>query len=280
MNELDRGAIGNNKSSIHESAKNEQHRLLKVIWNDESVALKQCGFNAQGINIYRQNLLANAKRALTISFPTVFELLDSDISERLVYQFLRVSPPNLGDWTQWGENFSDFLGTTEVGADYPYIADCAALDWHVHCALHGPDQILISSTLQLLGESEPEQLFITFNHNVKILKTIYPLTDIFQAHHHSDELQRKSAMSAAKKALSGKNVEQVVMIYRPEFQPQVTTLSASEGALMSSLLSGQSLAQSLDALKYDNEFSFEHFSFEQWLFTAIERNLINIIKEK
>jgi hypothetical protein len=257
MNELGKSEIGNNESTIHESAKNEQHILLEVIWNDESIALEQCGFNAQGINIYRQNLLANAQR------------------ESLVYQFLQVSPPNLGDWTQWGEKFSDFLGTTEVAADYPYLANCAALDWHVHCALHGPDQILISSTLQLLGESEPEQLFITFNQNVKILKTIYPLTDIFQAHHHSDELQRKSAMSAAKKALLGKPVEQIVMVYRPEFQPQVTTVSASEGAFMSYLLSGQSLAQSLDALKYDNE-----FSFEQWLFTAIERNLINIIKEK
>jgi hypothetical protein len=65
------------------------------------------------------------------------------------------------------------------------------------------------------------------------------------------------------------------MIFRPEFQPQVTTLSASEGTFMFSLLSGQSLAQSLDALKYNNE-----FSFEQWLFIAIERNLINLIKEK
>jgi hypothetical protein len=275
MNALGKSEIGKNESTINESAKNEQHMLLEVIWNDESIAIEQCGFNAQGINIYRQNLLANAQRALTISFPTVFELLDSDISESLVYQFLRVSPPNRGDWTQWGENFSDFLDTTEVGADYPYLADCAALDWHVHCALHGPDQTLISSTLQLLSEGQPEQLFIAFNHNVKVFKTAYPLTEIFQAHHHSDELQRKAAMSAAKKALSGKPIEQVVMVCRPEFQPQVTTLSASEGAFMLALLSGQSLAQSLDAVKYNNE-----FSFEQWLFTAIERNLINFIKEK
>lgn len=264
-----------NELSNNELAKNEQHLLLEAIWNDESSVLALCGFNAQGINIYRQSLLANAQRALSISFPTVFELLDSDISESLVYQFLRLSPPNRGDWTQWGENFSHFLSTTEVGAHYPYLADCATLDWYVHCALHGRDQTLISSTLQLFSDSEPEQIFIAFNQNVKVLKTGYPLMDIFQAHHDSDELQRETAMSDAKKALSKISFEQIVMVYRPEFQPKVTTLSASEGKFMLALLAGQSLAQSLDAVKYDNE-----FSFEQWLFTAIERNLINTIKEK
>jgi hypothetical protein len=264
-----------NDLSNNEIAKNEQHLLLEAIWNDESSALAQCGFNTQGINIYRRNLLANAQRALNISFPTVFELLDSDMSESLVYQFLRLSPPNRGDWTQWGENFSDFLSTTEVGADYPYIADCATLDWHVHFALHGIDQTLASTTLQLFSESEPEQLFIIFNQNVKVFKTVYPLTEIFQAHHHSDEFQRAAAMSDAQKALSKVSFEQIVMVYRPEFLPKVTTISASEGKFMLALLAGQSLSQSLDMVKHDNE-----FSFEQWLLTAIERNLINLIKEK
>ena len=264
-----------NDLSHNEIATNRQHLLLEAIWNDDSAALAQCGFNTQGINIYRRNLLANAQRALNISFPTVFELLDSDMSESLVYQFLRLSPPNRGDWTQWGENFSHFLSTTEVGADYPYIADCATLDWHVHCALHGIDQTLASSTLQLFSESEPEQLVIAFNQNVKVFKTVYPLTEIFQAHHHNDEFKREAAMNDAKKALSRDSFEQIVMVYRPEFQPKVTTLSASEGKFMLALLAGQSLSQSLDTVKHDNE-----FSFEQWLFTAIERNLINIIKEK
>ena len=275
MNELCKSEISNNESTINESVNNEQHLLLEAIWNDESIALEQCGFNAQGINIYRRNLLANAQRALNISFPTVFELLDSDISESLVYQFLRVSPPNRGDWTQWGENFSHFLSATEVGADYPYLADCAALDWHVHCALHGRDQSLASSTLQLLSEGEPEQLFIIFNQNVKVLKTAYPLTEIFQAHHNNDERQREIAMTEAQLALSEKAVEQVVMVYRPEFQPQVIRLTTSEAEFMLCLSSGKSLEQALELVKQYND-----FSFEQWLFSAIERNLIYYFKEK
>jgi hypothetical protein len=65
------------------------------------------------------------------------------------------------------------------------------------------------------------------------------------------------------------------MVYRPEFQPKVTRLTANDGIFMTCLLSGESLEQALDAVKNNRD-----FSFEQWLITAIERNLIYYFKEK
>jgi hypothetical protein len=264
-----------NKQGRTESDKSLQQILLEVIWDDKSSVLEECGFDVKGIHVYRRNLLANAKRALTISFPTVFELLDSDTGEKIVYQYLRSSPPNQGDWAQWGESFSHFLEATEVGGNYPYICDCAALDWHIHCALNGRDQTLMKTSLQLLRESEPERIFIELNQNVHVLKTAFPIEDIFHAHHHEDELQRKVAMDNAKESLSVKRLEQVVMVYRPEFQPKVTTLTLSEGKFMNALLAGKSLEHALNAVNTDNE-----FSFEQWLVSAIERNIIYNFSEK
>lgn len=253
---------------------NEQQRLLNAIWSDEPSVLAQSGFNAQGINIYRRNLLANAQRALSISYPTIFELLDGDVSDNLTHQFLKRSPPHQGDWAQWGETLANFVATTGVGDDYPYLSDCAALDWHIHCALHGKDQTFDRSSLQLLGDIEPEHIIVEFNQNVTLLKTQYPITDIFQAHHHSIESQRAVAMNKAQEALSLTPVEHIVMVYRPEFQPQVTKLTTREGEFMRCLMSGKSLAQSLDVVSHDCD-----FSFEKWLITAIEHNLIYHFKE-
>lgn len=95
--------------AISEQYINEQQRLLDAIWSDElsgkplsnQITNSRHGFSAQGIDIYRRNLLANAQRALSITFPTVFELLDSDVSAALVKQFLQTSPPTQGDWAQW-----------------------------------------------------------------------------------------------------------------------------------------------------------------------------------
>jgi hypothetical protein len=263
---------------------NQQQHLLNAIWSNESPLRVKNDFDSQsydaqsfdikGINIYRRNLLANAKRALIISFPTVFELLDSDVSEEIVLQFLKYCPPSQGDWTQWGEAFSSFLATTQVASDYPYLPDCAALDWHIHCALHGKDQVLAQSSLSLLSDIEPDSIVVEFNNNVTLIKTKYPIAEIFDAHHHSDELERESSMKQAQVLLSRKSKKQVVMIYRPEFQPKVITLTPSEGEFMLNLITEKSLAESLDATN-----DYTDFSFEQWLVTAIERNLIYTFKE-
>lgn len=292
MTELNKRPItqGQSEYSNDEHSSNEQQQLLEAIWVDDfsivdsptfealilqPSSVSNCSFDPQGIIIYRRNLLATAQQALSISFPTVFALLDSDIAQDIVQQYLRVSPPSQGDWAKWGESFADFIATTEVGNNYPYLSDCATVDWHVHCALHGIDQALDQTSLQLLSDSEPEHIFIEFNQNVKVLKTIYPLTNIFDAHHHSELLQREVAMQRAQQALLTEPKEQVVMIYRPEFQPKVKTLTDSDSAFILNLLSGKSLEYSLESVSSDNT-----FSFEQWLFIAIELNLIHYFKEK
>ncbi|NQZ51586.1 MAG: putative DNA-binding domain-containing protein [Moritella sp.] len=259
---------------MNDSFINEQQRLLDTIWSDEESGTALNGFSTQGISIYRRNLLANAERALSITFPTVFELLDSDIRTDLVQQFLKTSPPIQGDWGQWGAEFSEFIAATKIGVDYPYLAHCAALDWHVHCALHGCDQSLDQTSLQLLANCEPEHVFITFNDNVKLLSTSYPVAEIFDAHHHDDQVQRDVALNLAKQALSSVLVDHTVMIYRPEFKPQVTKLTESEGRFILSLMLGDSLAQSLDTVRHDSR-----FSFQAWLISAIEHNLIHYFKE-
>jgi len=253
---------------------NEQQCLLNAIWSDDPKVVVQSGFDVNGINIYRRNLLANAKRALSISFPTIFKLLDGDVSEHIAYQFLKTSPPNKGDWAQWGESLPRFIATTDIGSEYPYLADCATLDWHVHCALHGIDQAFQQATLKLLADNEPEHIFVKFNLNVKLIETQYPITDIFYAHHGNDEAQRNISMSNAQQALASTIEVQTVMSYRPEFESKVTTLLAHESIFMRCLMSGQSLAQSLNTIK-ENKL----FSFEIWLIKAIERNLIYYFKE-
>lgn len=270
MNVHDESELANNDEPMI----NEQQRLLAAIWSDDPKVIAHSGFDVRGINIYRRNLSANAQRALSISFPTIFALLDSDVSAQISHQFLKSSPPEQGHWAQWGEALASFIATTDISHEYSYLSDCAALDWHVHCAVHGVDKTFEQASLQLLGECEPEHIFITFNPNVRLLETKYPITDIFYAHHGDDELQRKVHMNNAQKALASTLKEQTVMIYRPEFQPKVTTLIKGEDIFMRSLMSGQSLAQSLNLVIKN-----KHFSFERWLVKAIERNLIYYFKE-
>jgi hypothetical protein len=263
------------KADKRKADHNLQHLLVSAIWSDESTALTDNVFNAQGINIYRRNLVANAHRALMVSFPTVFKLLDGDVGENLVTEFLRFSPPEQGDWSQWGFFFPQFLDSLAVAEHYPYLADCASLDWNVHLALSGSDQTLDQASLHLLSECEPENIYIKFNANVKLLKTVYPLTEIFHAHHHADDGYRKTSMLEAKTALANNPVNNLVMVCRPEFKPEVITIPGSEGEFTELLMAGISLGQALDAVSRDGK-----FSFEKWLISAMKHNLIYTFKEK
>jgi len=254
---------------------NTQQQLLTAIWQTESSVIANHNLDERGINIYRRNLFANAQRALSISFPTIFSLLDSDASAKLSQEFLRFSPPNQGDWTSWGAEFPKFLDQAVVTVNYLYLADCARLDWHIHCALHGIDQNFEQSSLKLLLDNDPEHIRVKFNQNVSLLNSPYPIIDIFEAHHHSDKNQREIAMAKAQQALSTNLVEQVVMVYRPGFQPKVKHVTASEVKFIHCLMAGKSLAYSLDTVTNDKD-----FIFEQWLITAIEQNLIYHFNEE
>ncbi len=243
---------------------NEQQRLFAAIRGEDVGE-----FSAQGIAIYRRNLLANAQRALAISFPTIFELLDSNDSEQLVADFLRFSPPSQGDWGQWGAVFSAFISQHELSDDYAYLADCAALDWAVHQALHGIDTTLDSASLQQLADVEPSQLTVVINPNVVIMTSEFPLVDIFDAHHHENDGMREDALSRVQAQLSDESVASAVMVFRPEYQPRVCSISSDEAIFMQALLANKSLGETLDKMS-----DFPDFSFEQWLIKAIENNLI------
>lgn len=247
----------------------EQQNLLTLIFNDNPALLAESGFDIRGINIYRRNLFANAQRALSITYPTIFQLLDSDVSDDLVKQFLKLCPPEQGDWAQWGEEFPHFIATHQISHEYHYLPDCALLDWYRHCGLHGKDQNFNHDSLSLLGTSEPEKVYVTFNQNVILMDTRYPIVDIFNAHHHPDQEQREMAMRDAKIALSIALQEHTVMIFRPEFLPKVTIIQEGEMQFMKALFEGESLGVSLDTVSHDKS-----FSFEKWLIMAIEQNLV------
>lgn len=249
----------------------EQQVLLDAIWHPEN----NNGFDSRGIAIYRRNLLANATRALSISFPTIFMLLNSDISQQATSDFLNIVPPKQGDWAQWGEDFANFLTVQSQIAQYPYLPDCAALDWSIHLAQHGEDNTVDQASLQRLADTEPQHIIVEFNPNVSMIVSEYPIVDIYDAHHAEHQLSRKQAMQRAKSALMTSNKRTSVLIYRPEYQPQARELKEAEAMFVKHLLAGDSLAFALDQVSGDSK-----FSFEQWLITAIEHNLILRFKEK
>ncbi|MEH6577776.1 MAG: DNA-binding domain-containing protein [Amphritea sp.] len=240
----------------------EQQLLIEAIYGRENT-----GLCPEGVDIYRNNLTASARRALAISYPTVVALLGEELFALCCQQFLSRTPPTDGDWAQWGDLFTVFLSAHPALKDYPYICDCAELDWKLHQANQGADQLLDQSTLGLLANGDPHALHIEFNMNLNLVISAFPIELIYMAHHSPLESQRQLAMAQAKVKIQQGGAE-TVLVYRPQFKPLCKGISEAETTFIATLIAGYSLADALDAVSEDN------FSFQQWLISAIENNLI------
>jgi hypothetical protein len=104
-----------------------QNALLKAIFaNDAEDAALGFQNNHRGLRVYRANLRATALQALTISFPTVAELVGPDILRYTSNKLLQLSPPQHGNWARWGEQLPEILAAIPELDAFPFVADCVS----------------------------------------------------------------------------------------------------------------------------------------------------------
>lgn len=240
----------------------EQQLLIDAIYGNDDHQL-----DPAGVDIYRRNLEASAIRALSISFPTVEELIGEDLFGYFSHQYLRTTPPEGGNWASWGETFPDMLVDHPAIEDYPFISDCAKLDWLLHLCGQGIDQAVMQDSLQLLASEDPDNLYVQFNGNLHLLSSPYPVASIYQLHQSDSEEARRALMNQVKAKLS-EGIGEHLVTYRPQFKPLCSEVDSAEQRIFSALQAGNSLSSALELLGED-EFSFEH-----WLVSCLERNLI------
>lgn len=246
--------------------KSEQQRLIAAIFAGEGIS----GFEPKGLAIYQRNLQATALRALEITYPTVEQLIGKDLFRYAANRLLVLSPLAAGDWGTWGADFGDLLDHLIELEDYPYVADCARLDFRVHLANRAADSSVDVSSLQLLGTASTDRLRLTLSDGVGLLASDYPIVDIWMAHHDQHGSARRWIDAAQEKMTQG--VGQTALVYRRHYRSHARAVGSAERDWLQSLEEGVSLA---DALERARQTGFE---FEQWLPQAVADNLISNVE--
>lgn len=238
-----------------------QSTLVSAIYNRTAAS----AFDAQGLAVYQRSLSANAKRALEISFPTVKQLLGNEFFSQLCVNFLHAHPLTTGDWGDWGCELPRWLACSRELADYPYLDDCAQLDWLCHQSERAGNIATDLNSLPLLAENDIYQVTIKLCSGVFILTSQYPVVDIWNAHQGAEKSTRLFAQAA--QSITNKE-PQSALVWRPEWKPKVKKITASEFLFLQHTLAGQSVGESLDAM------SSTDFSFQTWLPQALENGLL------
>lgn len=260
------------------SVEQQQQELIAAIFPQNDATTENLdNFDQRGLAIYRNNLLATAQQALTVSFPTVGQLIGDDLFAFACRQLLISCPPKEGDWGVWGKDFSSLLADLPALAEYPFVADIAQLDWLRHHCMRAKNSVVDQQSLQLLASTSLDELYLEFSSSQFLMTSKYPVIEFWLAHQSAAATARADTLAEqyleqALAKLTENDFVQRVLVYRPNFKAQVRELSTTEYDWLRQINQGISVGHALDNMA-DSD-----FDFAQWLGQALEHNLIRCFK--
>lgn len=239
-----------------------QNQLLDAIF----ATTPNTEFSKQGLTVYRANLRATATRALTITFPTVLEMIGEELLSHAADRLLQIDPPRAGDWAQWGVELPQVLAEMPELADYPFVAECAALDYRCHQLVRAADVFFERSSLDVMQHYDADDIIVDVNPTLELFTTRFPVAGIRAAHRIENTQLRQQAL--AKAAQETIHVEACFgACLKSGYDMLVLELSALEYRWLN-LLKTSSLGHALTAIEGTD------FAFEKWLPKAVNHHLI------
>jgi hypothetical protein len=166
---------------------------VATIFND-STALAGLGVvdggldGAARIAIYRNNVLANYRKALAATYPVVQALVGPAFFGAAVENFVRAHPSTRGDVNRYGGELARFLTTYPPARGLPYLPDVARLEWAIDQASIAADASPLD--LELLSgvpESALGELRFTLHPSAQFVVSRYPIFRIWQANQRGHE---------------------------------------------------------------------------------------------
>ena len=211
---------------------------------------------ARGLAAYRGNVEAAAVRALASAFPTVQARVGAGDFAHLVRSYLSVDPPQSGDLGEWGERLPTWLCELPALVGWPYLGDCAALDWAVHRCERAADVEFDAGSLGLLERLDPDRLHLRLRPGSAVLASSWPIATIHAAHR-----DRVDGFEAARAALAARRAEQVLVV-RSGWRGVVHPIDLPTFDWMRDLLDGCDLGRALER-------AGPGFEFAEWLAAAL-----------
>ena len=250
-------------SASHTAEGQRQQRLLAALLADHADAsgLPTREHDARalrGLQAYRANADAAAARALASAFPTVQALIGDDDFTHLAREFWRAAPPRRGDVGEWGDAFAAWLQAHTAFAEWPYLGDCARLDWALHQCERAADTSFDADSIARLGDTDPARLRLQLATGTVVLASRWPIAMILDAHRCGDD----AAFDAVRQALAGQHGESA-LVSRQGWKGTVHLLDAATAAFTRELLAGADLATALAQ-------AGAAFDFAAWLAGALQ----------
>ena len=185
-------------------------------------------------SVYRNNVAVSLSEALEVTFPVIRKLVGDEFFKAMAGVFLRQHQPDSPVLMFYGTPMPAFLEGFDPVTHLGYLPDVARIELALCRSYHAADTPPLDPiALQAIA---PDNLLKTHLHlapSVHLIRSKWPAASIFHANSSDDAPQPEMR-------------PEDVLITRPEFDPQVTTLPPGAGAFIAALIDNAPLD---DALK-------------------------------
>jgi hypothetical protein len=149
---------------------------------DAAAAQLADGLSPDRLDIYRNTFVANATRALRLTYPAVHKLVGDDFFQAAAASFVAQHPPRSACFDDYGEVFAAFLADFQPALSLAYLADVARIEWAVSRAIHADDVAPLDlARLVALSPEEQERVSFVPHPSVSLLSLAAPADVIWRA---------------------------------------------------------------------------------------------------
>jgi len=201
--------------------------------------------------VYRRALFANYRNALAATYPVVKRLVGAASFNAAVDAFVADHPAASGDLNLYGDTFGAFLAACPLAADFPYLADVAALEWaqdeanRAADSASSPRDVLAELTIMATAQLPDARLLLA--PSCRLVMSRYPILRIWQANQDDDAGDRRVSLDAGPDRLLVRREPDGVTIER---------IGTGEYAWLGALAAGLPLGEAIEAAQ-DADPSFD-----------------------
>ena len=221
-----------------------------------------------GLAAYRGNGLAHARNALRAQFPTVLAMLGNDAFDVLSARYWHTCPPRRGNLAWVGEELPAYIATVGSLDAWPWLADCARLDWAIWQLAGAAPPRMTHADLLRLAADDPAGLSLHLAACTAYIPSAWPIVTIHLA--HQDEAADWSMVRQA--ILDG--TSQTAWVWRPQGDAaaaaRVIALEGATARWIAAVAGGESIVGALDA-------AGKEFDFATWMQKALAEGWLDSV---
>lgn len=258
-----------------------QQRLIKALFNHQNVAQVQTKDNVvhPALTVYSNNYLENGIRALSITYRTVFGLLDELDFRKLATAYLNKYPKTCFDWADYGEYLSDLMLEIDEFANMPFLPELAEIDWRLMHIERAQNEIFDGASFGLMQTISTEHLYFKPAPGLQTMQVLFPVQELYQLVHDFDE-EDKSPTAQNDKKLHIKKINNLVndaiklgkyrsiVLWREDYKGLFEYADAQANKAFESMLNSNNIADVL------SHFGEDQTAMTNWLQQHIQSRKI------